>query len=750
MRLPIESVREEITQTIVRNQVTVVVGDPGCGKTTMLPYFLYKEGLAWTGRIGITQPRKIAAVSVSRYLAKRLGVEDMGIVAHKVRFEDATDPSTEIKFMTDGVLLREMRSDPLLLKYAIVVIDEAHERTANIDFLLGLLKRAALLRKDLKVVVASATIDAEKFSAYFDHAPVIHVPGRPHDVAIVWSDHDYDSAGEMRDAALSLIRELRTKRERGDVLVFLPGTEQIYELISAIEDEEWDDVVALPAHGNLEAGDLNRVFQQYPGKWKIVAATNIAETSITIEGIAYVIDSGLIRQSEYYPKAGFRGVDLTLHSQAGCDQRTGRIGRTGSGVCYRLFTKENFEQRPAYTETELHRVSLAGIVLSMQALGIEDAWNFPFIDMPSKASINDAFRTLTALGAVEADTGRITELGIEMETFPLEPHLSRMLLEARRFDCVEDIATIVAFLTCFRSVWLHPRGNEAEADARHRRFAHHNSDMLTLIDIWDGYEAVEGDDGWCHDHFFSVKVLKDVALIRSLLIRHLTQLGIKVSRTNNRSLVRRAVAAGLIYHLLRHTGESAYAGVFRNIRRAYIHPRSALAGGLAKYQWLVASEVSRSSRLFARVCSSVDPAWLPDLAPERFVFGARSLREPLFPGGEWTVRRSVEFRDGKGRSAYVGEAVMELVPCQRAKLIHSEDIRIAKENGWIMLAVGATQSGGEVFGTSEEGNTYRFFDAPIAAFEEGSQWYCSLDSSVSPGVTLAKPQFSVHRFEGSD
>ena len=746
MRLPIEGCRDQIVDTVLKNQITIVVGEPGSGKTTMLPYFLYKEGLSWTGRIGITQPRRIAAASVAQFLAKKLNVEVGTTVAHKVRFDDKTDPSTEIKFMPDGVLLRELRSESLLSKYSVVIVDEAHERTANLDFLLGLLKRATSMRKDLKLIVASATIDDRKFSEYFDNAPVITVGGRPHDVAIVWNDRDCVSPQEIKEAVLARLMAIRKNGEEGDVLIFLPAIDQINDLVSTIDEMELDDLMVVPAHGMLTADELERVFARYQDKRKVVIATNIAETSLTVEGMKYVIDSGQIRQSEYYPRSGVGSLDIIEHSQAGCDQRAGRVGRTTSGVCYRLFTEENFVKRPKFTETEMRRMSLAGIVLAMEALEISDIENFPFIDMPSKEAINDAYRTLTALGAVASDTGRITELGKEMDTLPLEPHIARMLLEAKRYDCVEDVATIAAFLSCFRSVWQRPQGMEEAADEHHRRFAHQHSDALTLLDIWERYEAVEGDGGWCRDNFLSVKVMKEAAQVRAQLIRYLLQLGTKVSRTNNKPLIRRAVAAGLIYHLLGHKNGHAYEGVFRSIPSVFIHPKSTLFGKLVTYRWLVAAEISSSTKLFARICTAVDPAWLPELAPEKFFLGQRSLKAPAVERGEWVVRRWVEYKNRKGLTVHGGETVTEHVTRQQAQKMQEDDICDAEKNGWVVLTIDTADDADVLIGVTADGRSHPIFDTLRIASEKGNRWYCMLDQSIFPEKIFARPQFRVHDF----
>lgn len=747
MTLPIEKFRVQIVETVQSNQVTIVVGETGSGKTTMLPIYLYQAGLSWTGRIGVTEPRRLAAASVARFVERRIW-RDTGkenVVAYKVRFDNTTDPNTEIKFMTDGVLLREFHEDKQLSKYSVIIIDEAHERSANVDFLLGLLKQLLKKRADLKLVVASATIDAEKFSAYFDSAPIIHVEGRQHPVEIVWNKHDCGSPKEMLDESISKVLDMHRSDKKGDILVFFPGIEMINSFLGKIEGECLEDLIALPAHSLLTNDELQRIFQSYQGKRKVIAATNIAETSITIDNISCVVDCGYIKQSEFYPRTGIEGLDVIEHSQAGCNQRAGRAGRTRAGMCYRLYTEENYKKRRAFTETELRRMSLAGVMLMMEALEIPGARDFEFIDMPKQIAIDEAYETLEVLGAMESGKSGLTELGKEMATLPLEPGLARMVLEARRHDCVEDIVTIASFLTSNRPLYVQPKDKLAEVDAVHRRFQHPRSDMLTLLNIWKAYDEVEGDEGWCERNFLVVKSMQEVTSIRNQLLRYLNQLGVKVTSTSDQVVIMRSIAAGLAYNLLSHVSRHAYSGVLRKAEKVYIHPKSALFGGLFTYRWIVAAEVFSTTKLYAYKCSVVQPEWLPEIAPDKFSFGQQALKGSAKKG--WVVRQWVEYKNRKGVIARAGEVTVGNVPLKKAIQIQEECVRDAESKGWILITIGnGHDSFEEVAGHSVGGVTYPIVDPLAISSDENKQWYCTLDSSVFPGKTYARPQFPVFDF----
>lgn len=740
MELPIEKMRALIIETILTNQVTIVIGTTGSGKTTMLPMFLHRAGLAWSKRIGITEPRRLAAASVAQYLGRRLNTAEEQVVGYKVRFDDTTDLNTDIKFMTDGTLLQEFQRDPLLSDYSVIMIDEAHERSANIDFLLGLLKLLLRKRADLKLIVASATIDAQKFSAYFDRAPVVNVGGRQHEVTIAYSDHDCTSPQEMIDESVARVLAIHHGEEKGDILVFFPGTDTIYPFIQKLEEQKVEGLIALPAHGQLTSEELQGIFQMYEGKRKVIAATNIAETSITISNIVFVVDCGFIKQSEFYPATGVGSLDVIEHSQAGCDQRTGRAGRTKPGICYRLYTEENYRKRVAHTETELRRISLAGIVLKMESLGIPDVRNFEFIDMPKRSAIDEAYETLEALGAVVRGVPGLTTLGEEMATLPLEPYLARMVLEARRFDCVEDIVIIVSFLAHGRPMYARPNGKELEASVAQAKFTHPKSDMLTILKTWKAYEAMEGDETWCEKNFIEVRSMRETANIRGQLLQRLFRLGVKAGSTSNPMVILRCVASGLVHNLLAHVSRHAYSGVVRKVNKVFIHPKSALFSAVMTHRWIVAAEIASTTKLFAFRCSAVLPEWLPELAPEKFSLGKRVLKGPSPKEGEWRARQWIEHVDKKGHVVKAGETGLIAITTEAAANIQVACVDEAKANCWILLEIAEDVSGG-VVGRSKDGTVYPLVETLLVSAEEATEWYCSLDDMAMPGHVFARPQF---------
>lgn len=399
MQLPIKEAKNRIIDAIIDNPVVIVVGETGSGKTTQLPQFLHEIGLAQNGMIGITQPRRIAATSVARFVASQMGTQLGNKVGYQVRFDKAADITTDIKFMTDGILLREFQEDADLSKYSVILVDEAHERSQNIDFLLGLLKDLLTRRPDLRIVISSATINAKEFSQYFNNAPVINVSGRTYPVEIVYEESELQT-GSLVDRVVDKVIDIHLFEQEGDILVFMTGADDINQVIKKLDEKKLSGLVVLPAYAALDQEDQNEIFVQYPGTRKVVVATNIAETSITIDGICYVVDSGYIKQMNFDPLSGIHSLDMVEHSKAGCEQRAGRAGRTREGTCYRMFSKESFNERLDFTEPEIKRTSLASIVLAMEDIGINNIIDFDFVDPPDKVAFTSAYNELKALGAI--------------------------------------------------------------------------------------------------------------------------------------------------------------------------------------------------------------------------------------------------------------------------------------------------------------------------------------------------------------
>ncbi len=744
--LPIAKHREAILNSVHKNQVTIVVGQTGSGKTTEIPKFLYEAGFGQGGLIGVTEPRRIAALSVARFVASNLNVAIGKIVAHKIRFNDETDRETVVKFMTDGILLREFHDDPLLSKYRVIMIDEAHERSANIDFLLGLLKQVLAKRPELRLIVASATIDANKFSTYFGGAPVLNIDGRMHDVKIIWSESDVWSLEDRVARAVSAMDTIVNTSSHGDVLVFLTGIDEIEAVSDALGRLRGShDLVVLPAHGSLSPEDQVKVFGVYPGKRKVVLATNIAETSITIDGLVYVIDGGLIKETHFDPSVGMQSLDAVEHSKAGCEQRSGRAGRTQPGVCYRLYTKTNYDRRPAFTEPEIKRMSLAGVVLAMEALEIPNIKDFDFIDPPDAQMFKEAYETLEVLGAIEKDKSGLTPIGVEMAALPLEPRVSRMVIEAKKHGCVEDVATIAAFMSVGRSVFARPKEKEREADRAHFQFKNPQSDMLTFLKVWRKYEASNFNRDWCFKNFLMSKTLQEVKNIRSQLLQKLSRSGVSIAQSSDDDAVLRCVAAGLAYNLLHHGGRHDYMGVERSLYGIYVHPGSSVFGH-ANPEWMVAAEVVETTKRYARMCSIVKTQWLPEIAPAKFTLGELVVRSYFAGNGEVIAVRQIMFKNRYGSIDPVGE-LREKISLDEAREIQERSIREAKKAGWILLTMDKLSGSfgfSEVVGRSVDGKTYR---VGTMRFEThvGARYFCKVGES-SMVRDYAYPQVQIFNF----
>lgn len=743
--LPIHSHREEIIHAIQKNQVTIVVGETGSGKTTQLPQYLYRASFSENGVIGITEPRRIAATSVAEFVAKQLGTELGDAVGYQIRFDDRTDYSTKIKFMTDGILLREFQVDPNLSHYSVIMVDEAHERSANIDFTLGLLKGLLTRRADLKVMVASATIDAEKFSRYFNNAPIIEVSGRTYPVEIVWSDHGHN--WDMVETIIEKIIEIHRTMPLGDILVFMTGADDINQVVSILEErEDLRDLIVLQAHGGISPEKQKLIFDNFPGKRKVVVATNIAETSITIDGVVYVVDSGLIKQTHFHPGSGIQSLDVVKHSQAGCNQRAGRAGRTRPGKCFRMFTEEDFGERPQYTEPEIRRMGLAGVVLAMKMIGVKDIEKFNFIDSPDRKAFHEAYETLIALGAITDKNNGLTDLGREMANLPLEPRIARMVLEAEKYRCVQEIATIAAFLSV-RTIFVRPKDKEFEADAVHRFFYVSRSDALTFLRVWSEYERFGFDNGWCLRNFLHSRSLWEVKNIRSQLLELLSHRGEITSSTDDDAILR-SVAAGFIQNLLEHRSRRAYSAQFRDLSSVFIHPGSAVSKGFSNPRWIVASTIVETSKQFARGVSGVRAEWLPDLAPNHFKFGPVKLdsydsekgivfaKQPIIECGEESV---IDYREIQ-------------ISVSEAWQIQQERIKEAIANG-LVAAVFREVKGFYV--TNMVGfvgdRQYRLGFSPTVYPQAGVTYYCTIKKPVAVYGTVygnenkleADPQFRV-------
>lgn len=656
--LPVAERREDILEVLREHQVVVVAGETGSGKTTQLPKMCLELGLGIRGLIGHTQPRRLAARSVAERLAQETGVALGSAVGYQVRFTDQTDPGTRVKLMTDGILLAETQHDPMLSRYEAIIIDEAHERSLNIDFLLGYLRRLLSERSDLRVIITSATIDVERFSRHFGThhedgtvtpVPVVEVSGRAYPVETRYRPLVRDASKEeeedqtLQEGIAEAIEEIeRIEREKRwytgprDVLIFLPGEREIRETAETLGRLALRDTEILPLYARLSNAEQNRVFASHAGR-RIVLATNVAETSLTVPGIRYVIDPGLVRISRYSYRAKIQRLPIEPVSQASADQRRGRCGRIAEGCCIRLYSEEDYLSRPAYTEPEIQRTNLASVILSMLSLRLGDISRFPFVDVPDSRFIKDGFRLLHELGAVD-EKQTLTERGRQLARFPIDPRLARMVLAGGELGSLRETLIVVSALAV-QDPRERPADRREAADQKHRQWLDPDSDFAAWLNLWQGFEASRAELSsnqlrrWCRDNFLNYLRLREWQDTH----RQLRQLARGLELRENEGepdgpRLHQALLTGLLSHIGMHAGAERdpkeYLGA-RN-RKFVIHPGSGLAKRRPK--WVMASELVETSRLFARDVAAIRPEWIEPLASH---LTKRSFSEP-----HWEMKRA--------------------------------------------------------------------------------------------------------------
>ncbi|WP_372846304.1 ATP-dependent RNA helicase HrpA [Pontiella sp.] len=634
--LPVSGKRADIQKLIAANQVVIVCGTTGSGKTTQLPKIVLEAGCGKTGRIGVTQPRRLAATGMARRVAEEMESDYGRGVGCQVRFDDSTCDETIIKFMTDGILLAETQRDRHLLQYDCLIIDEAHERSLNIDFLLGYLKNLLAVRPDLKIVISSATLDAASFSGFFGNAPVIEVEGRTYPVEDFFLPPGKDE--ELSNHILRAIRWISSVDQQGDVLVFLPGEREIRDATKKLEGQHWSHTEVLPLFGRLSMGEQQRVFK-VGGRRRIILATNVAETSITIPGIHYVIDSGLVRLSRYNPRTQVQGLQIEQVSQASARQRRGRCGRVTDGICVYLYDQETLENSAQYTDPEIRRSSLAGVILQMDLLGLPPIDRFPLIDPPSTTLVNEGYRTLRDIGAIDDDR-KLTPLGRDIAKVPTDPHLARMLVQAIDEGALPELLVLVAFLS-IQDVRERPAEKADTADLAHRQWMDPKSDFITILNLWNAIEAERGVGGshgklrkFCKKNFVNYRRvtewrnlwqdLRDQARELKFDKRSPRRRGDTEDKRNQKApnlpaaveethydLIHRSLLAGLPANI-GLKGEEREFTAARN-RKFFIFPGS----GLFKKppDWVMTFELVETTKLYARIVAEVEPQWLETVAP---------------------------------------------------------------------------------------------------------------------------------------
>lgn len=643
--LPIVERKDEIAAAIRDHQVVIVAGETGSGKTTQLPKICLELGRGVAGAIGHTQPRRIAARAVAERVATELDTPLGGIVGYKVRFTDRAHADTLVKVMTDGILLAELQQDRLLSGYDTIIVDEAHERSLNIDFILGYLKRLLPRRPDLKVIVTSATIDPRRFAEHFADAPIVEVSGRMYPVEVRYrplvdggdDDESDDDSAEPRDqiSAISDAVDELCRHGPGDILVFLSGEREIRDTAEALRKHELRDVDVLPLYARLSSSEQHRVFEPHAGR-RIVLATNVAETSLTVPGIRYVVDPGAARISRYSHRTKVQRLPIEPISQASAKQRAGRCGRVEAGVCIRLYSEEDFNARPEFTDPEILRTNLAAVILQMAALGLGDVAAFPFVEPPDRRNIKDGMALLHELGAIEQATGapKLTAIGRKLAALPVDPRIARMVVHADTLGCVRETVVIAAALSIV-DPRERPLDAQQAADQMHARFAEPDSDFLAYLKLWDYLRAKQDELSsskfrrMCRKEFLNYLRVREWQDLVAQLRQVVRSIGIHLNDAPAPpQVVHQALLTGLLSHVgMRDVEKRDYLGA-RGSHFA-VFPGSALFK--KQPRWLMAAELVETTRLWGRVCARIEPEWVEPLA-EHLV--KRSYSEP-----HWDARR---------------------------------------------------------------------------------------------------------------
>ncbi|KAG9332603.1 hypothetical protein JZ751_014701 [Albula glossodonta] len=630
-KLPVFKHRNHILYLVESYQTVVIVGETGCGKSTQIPQYLLEAGWAAEGKvIGVTQPRRVAAISVASRVAEERGALLGHEVGYTIRFDDCSDPhATRIKFLTDGMLVREMMADPLLKKYSVLMLDEAHERTLYTDIAIGLLKKIQKKRRDLRLIVASATLDAKKFQEFFnlnesgdpnkDTCGILTVEGRTFPVDVFYT---VSPVPDYVKATVETVLKIHETEDDGDVLAFLTGQEEVEKVVSMLVEQARalsrfgmkKHLRVLPMYAGLPYAEQMKVFERAPPTVrKVVVATNIAETSITINGIVFVIDCAFVKLRAYNPRTAIESLVVTPISKASASQRAGRGGRNRSGKCFRLYTEEDFEKLPAATVPEMQRTNLAPVILQLKALGIDNVLRFSFLSPPPAQSMVQALELLYALGGLD-QYGRLTDpVGVRMAEFPLGPMFAKMLLESGNFGCSKEIVTIAAMMQ-IQNIFIVPPNQKKAAAKEHRKFAVVEGDHLTMLNVYESFIKHQKSSQWCQEHFLNYKGLLRAVTVREQLRRLMNKF--KVPRTSSEGdpdAILRCIVSGFFANAARMHHSGSYR-TLRDDRELHIHPNSVLFGEKPP-KWVVFNEVVQTAKYYMRDVTAVESSWLVELAP---------------------------------------------------------------------------------------------------------------------------------------
>ncbi|MDR2630623.1 MAG: ATP-dependent RNA helicase [Spirochaetaceae bacterium] len=695
LELPVYRHKELILSALAEHQVVVVESPTGSGKTTQLPVILHGAGYSAMGIIGVTQPRRIAAVSVSEYIARQLGITIPGLVGYKMRFEDKTDESTRIKIMTDGILLQEMKLDPFLSKYGCLVVDEAHERSLNIDFILGLLKRVLEVRPEFKVVISSATINTQVFSEYFGECPVVKIDAVTYPVTLIYDPpppviptdgkaryrRDNDFFGPTNEDVLldkieMIIERIIGEKREGDVLIFLSG-EKIIKICMARLDRgpAGRYLHIVPLYGRLGKDEQERVFERAPpGKNKVVISTNIAETSVTIDGITTVIDSGLAKLNFYSPRTFTSSLVEGPVSKASGNQRKGRAGRTREGTCYRLYTRRDFETRPLFTTEEIFRTDLSEVVLRMADLGISAFEEFDFISPPNREGLIAAIETLNLLDALKPDRS-LSKIGKMMTEFPLPPRHSRIIVEAiLRYPQVTEETIIAAAFLSTQSPYVLPPGEESDARKAHHSFRDNLGDFVSYLKLYHAYKDALDRAAFCEKNYLDERAMAEIANVTDQLGLIVSDMGVPILSGGGHEDYLKAVARGLIQFVCVREGKDMYRSLTAD--RILIHPGSVMFR--MDPQYIVAGEIVRTTRMYAMSVSSLSEEALVEISPELF----RSLRASApapekGAAGEKRLKTAGDFTN----AVKIGNEVFDIETFKGKKMVKFSWERLSKIKG---------------------------------------------------------------------
>ncbi|GAO47206.1 hypothetical protein G7K_1416-t1 [Saitoella complicata NRRL Y-17804] len=621
--LPMYQYREQLLEAIEAYQILIIVGETGSGKTTQIPQYLHEAGYTANGKkVGCTQPRRVAAMSVAARVAEEVGTKVGGEVGYAIRFEDCTSEKTVIKYMTDGMLLREFLTEPDLGSYSALMIDEAHERTLHTDILFGLVKDIARFRPDLKLLISSATMDAEKFAEYFDNAPIFNIPGRRYPVDIHYTPQP---EANYLHAAVTTVFQIHTTQPKGDILVFLTGQDEIDAAAENLMETakklggKIGELMICPIYANLPSELQARIFEPTPeGARKVVLATNIAETSITIDGVVYVIDPGFVKENVYNPRTGMESLVVTPCSRASANQRSGRAGRVGPGKCFRLYTKWAFyNELEPNTTPEIQRTNLGNVVLLLKSLGINDLIEFDFMDPPPAETLIRALEMLYALGALN-DKGELTKVGRQMAEFPTDPQLAKAMLASDKYGCVEEVLSIISMLGEAASIFYRPKDKKVHADQARANFTRPGGDHLTLLNIWNQWVDTNFSMIWAKENFLQYRSLCRARDVRDQLARLCERVEIEVTGIANSDVlpIQKALTAGFFFNAARLQRDGQSYRTAKTAQTVYIHPSSVLFEQNPK--WIVYYELVLTSKEFMRQVMPIQSEWLVEVSPHYY------------------------------------------------------------------------------------------------------------------------------------